>query len=134
MASRGTNDVARRLQQRQAAARRAATAVGRAAAAVSAVEERRAALLEQLSADAVSARSGLDVALVVLADLVGEDGASEVADAPVSEIRAARRRADGAAVREAAAAVRQRPAGRARSVTGPAVEHRDQQKHQGNER
>ncbi|MEV6923994.1 hypothetical protein AB0M46_05700 [Dactylosporangium sp. NPDC051485] len=112
MASRGVNAAVARLREVQSAQRRAAGVVGRAQADVSAVVARRVAVLAKLGADEADARAALDVALVVLADLVGDGTAAATADVPVVEVRAARRRADRAAVRAAAAVVRDvRPRG-----------------------
>ncbi|GAA3250787.1 hypothetical protein ACFO1B_44020 [Dactylosporangium siamense] len=107
MASRGVNTAVARLREVQAAQRRAAAVVGRRQADVSAVAERRAAVLAQLGQEATETRAALDVALVVLADLVGDATAAGTADVPVTEVRAARRRADRDAVRAADAAVRE---------------------------
>ncbi|GAA4259829.1 hypothetical protein [Dactylosporangium darangshiense] len=107
MASRGVNAAVARLREVQAAQRRAAAVVGRRQADVSAVVERRAVVLAQLGQEEAEARAALDVALVVLADLVGDATAAGTADVPVSEVRAARRRADRGAVRAAGAAVRE---------------------------
>ncbi|MGI5238660.1 hypothetical protein [Dactylosporangium sp. CA-139066] len=102
----------RRLRAAQAAQRRAAAMVGRAQDEVSALAARRADVLARLGREEAAARGGFDVALVVLAGLVGDAVAALTADVPEAEVRAARRRADGDAVAVLAAAVREgRPGG-----------------------
>ncbi|MFG2042223.1 hypothetical protein [Dactylosporangium sp. NPDC048998] len=97
----------RRLRAAQAAQRRAAALVGRAQDEVSAVAARRAEALGRLGREEAAARGGLDVALVVLAELVGDSVAALTADVPEVEVRAARRRADGEAVALLAATLRE---------------------------
>ncbi len=117
MASRSVNDAVARLRAMQRAQGRALRLVGRALADVSAVSERRSVVLAQLGADESAARAGLDVALVVLADVVGDGAAAALTVLSQAEVRAARRRADRGAVVALAAAVRE---GRSGSDSGVA--------------
>lgn len=117
MASAGTNAAVRRLHDRQSAQLRAVRGLEVAAGRVTAAQERRAVVVAELDAAVAAARAGRDVAVAVLADLLGEDGAAEVTDVAVADVRAARRRADPAAVRAATEAAH-RPERRGRQRAG----------------
>ncbi|MEV6925516.1 hypothetical protein AB0M46_13600 [Dactylosporangium sp. NPDC051485] len=123
MAGVGTNAAVQRLRDRQAAQLRAVDAFEAAAGRVLASQERRAAAVARLDATVAAAGTDRDVALVVLADLVGDDAAAEVTGVPVAEVRIARRRAEVDAVRAGVAAVRQAPgrSGRGRRPGGAAA-------------
>jgi hypothetical protein len=127
MASRTTNASIEKLRERHAAEQAARLAqqraeaaavdlVGAAGAAVEAVRSRRADALAALDAEVVTVERGHEVALTVLAMLLGDDeAAASIAGVDVTAIRTARRRAPREEVDAAVKAVRSaRPSGRRR--------------------
>ncbi|SRR6266545_5245069 len=124
MASRTTNSSIEKLRERHAAEQAARLAqqraeaaavdlVGVAGVAVEAARSRRAAALAALDAEVVNAERGHDVALTVLAVLLGDDeAAASIAEVDVTAVRTARRRAPRDEVDAQVTAVRTVPARR----------------------
>ncbi|MFY1595967.1 hypothetical protein [Micromonospora sp. WMMD737] len=101
MASQTGNDAVRALRARQEVERRAVRAVAQSGAAVAEVAQRRAEVLAKLDGEVRDATAAHELSVVVLAAVLRDDAlAAELSGVDVSRVRALRRTADGAAVRE----------------------------------
>ncbi|WP_434740746.1 hypothetical protein [Micromonospora sp. SH-82] len=101
MASRTGNDAVLALRARQEVERRAVRAVEQSAAVLAEAEHRRREALARLDAERGDAAAAHDLAVVVLATLLRDDGlAAELAGVDVGRVRALRRSVDRSRVRE----------------------------------
>ena len=93
MASKGTNKAIEALDRRHEAERAALKAATEAGAAVRRAQDRRAAELARLDAVVVEAEQGADVALAVLASLMGPEVAAVLTEETVARVRLGQQRA-----------------------------------------
>ena len=93
MASKSMNNATDVLARQQAAERDALKAAGTAGAAVQRAQERRAVELERLDQNVTDAERGADLALAVLAALVGADRSARLTGETLARLRLAQQRA-----------------------------------------
>lgn len=93
MASKSMNNATDILARQQASERDALKAAGTAGAAVQRAQERRAVELERLDRNVTDAEGVADLALAVLASLVGADRAARLTGETSARLRQAQQRA-----------------------------------------